>query len=156
MSAAADALLEELLARAPQPLGSAGDGSIDTTAVVRRLAERAGDPADLRPDLNALCRKLAVVGVVRERYGRGWVHMPGAAAIDGRLRALLAAALLAVADRHLASPDEALRGAALKSLNAALEAIAGLGGDGGDSDAVARLSSWSARLLRAVEEGADP
>jgi hypothetical protein len=141
-------LLARLLAAAPRPEGAPGGDTIDTSAVIRRLAERPTDLAANRADLMALCRKLEVGGAVREVYGPGWRRIADAAPTAIAWRALFAAALLATADQHLEADDARARAAALKCLNAALKAVDDLR-DGGDPPVVDALAAWARHLLDA-------
>jgi hypothetical protein len=102
----------------------AGEGAIDTPAILARLADHGDAPLDASDvgDLNAICRELAVRGRLRCSYYAGRKPDPDAALLGPGDSARLIDVLVTYAERH-GSSEEHERGLALKCLNAALSAL---------------------------------
>lgn len=107
--------------RAGSPLGSGG-----TIRVADFLAHLASKwPADPSDDeltgLNALCRKLSVVKVIRQEYPFDWGRGSTTQSLTPTIQVSLVAILLAYGSRQSSGRDE--RGMQLKLTNAAFMAL---------------------------------
>lgn len=149
LDAQARHMLETVLRDLPEPGEPAAD-SIDTAAMLIRLAKRWPKPPDERAyqDLQMLCRQIAVPQKVLRYYPADGSKAQQAQMLPVDYWPLLIAVLLSYAEQHF--DDEPLsRELAFKCLNGALQAL-DIAKRFGDVPHLAAMSTWAECIAECV------